>query len=176
MPIGCEKRSSMSFDVGLYERDSCMKLNNRWLFQIDGISAVAGALPPLKSARPHLQFKEQQISHLVQHIYYPVMGDWKPVTLTLYDNKVNENPVFEWVQEMYDPKPHGDKEWQPVADGNFKRNALLCLYDGCGEVIERWKYENAYPQSVNWGSLNMAESSFVTVDIRLRYDRAYLES
>jgi hypothetical protein len=176
----CQRRDSMAFDFGLGDRNGCQKLKSRWLFKIDQVSATTNALPPLKGARPHIEFKEQQISHLVQHIYYPVMSEWKPITLTLYDNQAHNNPVFTWMQTLYDPSST-DNEWRPVfrpgaEEGNFKRTAKLCLYDGCGEVIETWTYENAYPQSINWGTLDMADSNFVTVDITLRYDRAYVQS
>lgn len=179
MPIGCANRDRMGLDFGLEDPNTCFKQNNRWLFQIEGISAAANALPPLKASRPQLEFKEQQIAHLVQNIYYPIMAEWKPITLTLYDIRSDFNPVFEWVRQIYDP--NGVTEWRPVFTrnaiseaSNFKRTGLLCLYDGCGSVIEKWKFENCYPQAVNWGELNMAESNIVTVDITLRYDRAYV--
>jgi len=134
-----------------------------------------------------LEFREQQVSHLVQHIFYPVMGDWKPLQLTLYDTRPNENKVFEWVKMAYDPKPESNDdesndEWKPVYTEGcsestcFKRNAVLCMYDGCGKVTEKWKYENCYPREVNFGDLDMADMSLVLLEISLRYDRAYLVS
>ena len=184
MAIACTTRTNMGFDFGLNGLDSCFpKRKNRWLFQIEGISGVANALPPLKSSRPHLEFREQQISHLVQQIYYPIMADWKPIQLTLYDTKISANPVFDWVKRVYDPKPDGlYGEWRPVyldgvQDGfQFKRTGLLCLYDGCGNVVEQWTFENCYPQSVNFGDLDMADCAIMVMDITLRYDRAYIDS
>lgn len=178
MPLACVPRDNMSFDFGLQGIGACFpKITNRWLFQIEGISATANALPPLKASRPQLDFQEQQVQHLVQQIHYPVMAEWKPITLTLYDNKANENPVFDWIRQVYDP--NGDNEWRPVytagcQDTCFKRNGILCLYEGCGKVSEKWKFENCWPQSVNFGDLDMSNSEIVTVDITLRYDRAYI--
>jgi len=174
--VGCTHRDNMRLDFGLQGPRTCHKRNNRWLFQIEGISAVANALPPLKGSRPKFEFKEQQIAHLTQSIYYPIKAEWKPVNLTLYDIKKNENPVFNWMQLVYDPTPAAQSEWRPVlASGDsFKRNASLCLYDGCGQVIERWKFENCYPQNINWGDLDMGNSDVVVVDVTLRYDRAYI--
>jgi len=175
----CEKRPHMSLDFGLQDDQVCQKQKFRWLFKIDGVSGVSDALPPLKSHRPKLDLREQQIQHLVQQIYYPLKADWKTIQLSLYDIKVNENPVFEWLRVLYDPC--GDPEWRPIYqpgcdDGScFKRNAMLCLYDGCGNVIESWRYENCYPQTIDWGELDMGNSEVVMVDITLRYDRACLQ-
>ncbi len=54
--------------------------------------------------------------------------------------------------------------------------ATLQLYDGCGCLIEEWKYEHAWPQTVDFGDLEMNNSEFVTADVTLRYDRAYITS
>ena len=183
----CTDRDNMGFDLTLFGNGSSLldicfpKMKNRWLFQIDKVSGVANALPPIKASRPQLDFKEQQIAHLVQQLYYPIMADWKPLQLTLYDTKPNDNAVFDWIKLVYDPKPDGGDEWSPVYNGGggddgFKRDAVLCLYDGCGKVVEKWKYENCYPQAVNFGDLEMNEMHIVTMDLTLRYDRAYIES
>ena len=181
MAIGCVSRTNMGLDFGLDGLSACFpKVKNRWLFQIDGVCGVANALPPFKASRPQFDFKEQQVEHLIQPIYYPIKVDWKPIQLTLYDNQANTNLVFKWMQQVYDPD--GDTEWQPVfnayAEGlsQFNRDCVLCLYDGCGNVTESWWFENAYPQAINWGDLVMNEVSVVTVDITLRYDRAYIKN
>lgn len=179
MPLASVDRDNMGLDFGLNGLQACFpKFTNRWLFQIEGISATADALPPFKSSRPQLDFKEQQVAHLVQSVYFPLMVEWKPITLTLYDNKANKNPVFDWIKQVYDP--NGEIEWRPVYSSGcsettcFKRNALLCLYDGCGKVSETWKFENIYPQAVNFGELDMASANIVTIELTLRYDRAYI--
>lgn len=180
MPLACVDRDNMGFDFGLQSADACFpKMKFRWLFQIEGVSATVNALPPLKASRPQLTFKEQQVAHLTQDIYYPVLPEWKPINLTLYDITPNRNLVFDWIRTLYDP--NGEVEWRPVyspecQDGMcFKRNAILCCYDGCGKVTEKWKFENCYPNSVDWGDLDMGNSEVMTVDMTLRYDRAYIE-
>ena len=134
----------------------------------------ASLLPPLKSARPNLTFKEIEVQHLNETIYFPSKPEWKPITLTLYDIKKNNNPVFEWIKQVYNPR---DGFWQPpILPGKdyFKRTCRLKLYDGCGEVVETWVYENAWPQTIEFGELDMSQSEVVTIDITLRYDRAYI--
>lgn len=152
----------------------------RWLLKIDDISASGiNSLPPSQSSRPNLSFTEMEVRHLNENFYYPGKPDWKPIQLVLYDvvkqnaSGARRHPVFEWIKEVYDPKK--DAKWKPASNGFIKR-ADLEMYDGCGNIVERWVFENAWPQSVDFGSLDMNNSEILTCDIVLRYARAYIES
>ena len=165
---------NMGYDFGLENPEACMKRRNRWLFKIQNVSADGvSSLPPSKSARPSVSFKEIEVQHLNETVYFPGKPEWKPVTLTLYDLKKNLHPVFEWLSEVYDPKT--SSEYNPSCDGFKKPQATLELYDGCGEVIETWVFESVWPQSIEFGDLDMSSSELVTCDLTLRYDRAYIE-
>lgn len=61
------------------------------------------------------------------------------------------------------------------ATDGFKKEGKLELYDGCGEVIERWIFENMYIESADFGDLDHSDSGVVYVDLTIRYDRAYWE-
>lgn len=168
---------SMGFDFGLASPEACFKRKNRWIFYIDGIIADESAsginsLPPSKAARPSLQFKEIEAQHLNETVYYPGKPEWKPITITLYDLQKNNHPIFEWLSEIYIPDDI-DLSIFPSSSG-FKREASLRLYDGCGGIIEKWIFENAWPQNIEFGELDMSESGVVTCDLTLRYDRAYI--
>lgn len=169
----CNNRTNMGFDYGLESLESCIKQKHRWMFIIDGVSGSSKALPPLRANRPSLEMKEQQIAHIVEDIYYPIRPEWKPVAITLYDLKNKTNPVFDWLNSIYDAKEGKWKGITPNSKG-FKRKATLCLYSGCGDVVESWVFDNAYPMSINWGDLDMGISDVVTVELNLRYDRAYI--
>ena len=166
----------MTFDFGLETKEysSCIKQKNRWLFIIPFISADTGpnALPPLKSARPQISFKTMDIQHLNEIIYRPSKPDWKPINLVLYDLKKTRHPVFDWLQRQYDPS-NGD--WYQPKNQFIIDQAKLELYDGCGEIIETWIYENLWPETIEFGDLNMGEADFITCDLTLRYDRAYIK-
>lgn len=162
----------MTFDFGLGGRSTCHMRKFRWLFKIDGVSAVTGALPPEKSARPSLNFKEIEVQHLNETLFFAGKPEWKPITLTLYDLKKNNNPVFEWIKQAYNPC---EGRWSAPAPNTFKKSvARLEMYDGCGRVMETWIYENVWPQSIEWGELDMANSEYVTIELTLRYDRAFV--
>jgi hypothetical protein len=163
--------TTMGFDFGLESPNLCLKRKFRWLFKVQDVSAQGtNALPPEKGARPSLSFKEIEVQHLNEIIYYPSKPDWKPVTLTLYDLQKNENPVFKWLKEKYDPK---EGTWK-VGQQFKKPVATLEMYDGCGNIQESWTFENVWPNNIEWGELDMADSSYVVVELTLRYDRAYI--
>lgn len=170
------ERTNMGLAFGLQDASSCFPRKYRWLFIVDKIigddqGSSVNALPPIKGARPSVSYKEIELEHLSETIYFPGKPDWKPIQLTLYDLKRNKNPIFDWVKLFYDPT--SDSNTIKFAVGGFKKNATLELYDGCGQIMETWVFENAWPQSVDFGDLDMSSTEIVTVDITLRYDRAY---
>lgn len=187
----------MSFDFGLEKPDTCFKRKNRWLFKIPNICADGvSSLPPNKAARPNISFKVIEAQHLNETIYFPGKPEWKPINLTLYDIKragQTTHVIFEWLKRLYDPKTgeyknagdYGFKIPSPLANAPIigtlfpvsgQSDATLELYDGCGEVIEKWVFENIWPESIEFGDLDMQGSDIITCDLTLRYDRAYLES
>lgn len=172
---------NMGLDFGLNGDGKFCKRKFRYLFRIDGVVADSNApmktLPPIQSARPNLNFKEMQVNHLIEDVFYPAKPDWKPISLTLYDLKIDPHPVWEWIKEFYDPKSGtllSPNEKQGPTEG-FIRKAILDLYDGCGELVESWVYEDAWPQAINFQTLDMGSSEIVTLDITIRYVRAYVE-
>lgn len=167
--------AKMGLQFGLEKGQWC-KRGNRWMFKIPDIagdeSPGVDALPPEKSARPSLSFKEMSAQHLTEEIFYPAKPDWKPITVSLYDLKRSRHPVyFKWIEELY--KVSLGEFYEPNAK-KFIKECTLTLYDGCGNNIEQWIYEDCWPQSINFGSLDMSSSPILTCEITIRYARAYL--
>lgn len=183
-----DKHMGLSFGLELSSSD-ILKRKYRWKFKIQGVSGMINALPHKKGARPSLSFKEQEFQHLNESVWYPMKPEWKPIPLHLYDLKCNKNPVFDWIAKnsnsvgaaangtspsgLYDPE---NGTWRPVLECNIKRIGTLIMLDGCHNAIETWIFENCYPQSVDWGDLDMFQSEVVGVDVTIRYDRAYIQA
>lgn len=177
---GCPN-GSMGFGFGM--EDPEWKRHNRWLFRIPGISAgPTPALPPKKGARPSIQMKEEMVQHISEVIYFPVKAEWKTMSLVLYDLRCNENVVFDWLTNIYNPNPGDITFSMPLEsinnaiDGTNGIKIPICLlelYSGCGDILEQWIYENVYPSEINWGELDMDSSEVVVVEMTLRFDRAY---
>ena len=172
----------MGMRFGLEDSTTIIKRKFRWLFQIRPISAVepslgqTNALPPRRGARPSLSWKEFEFQHLNESIHYPFKPEWKPVQLQLYDINCNQNPVFDWIRYTQQPGMllQGGMYDPGMGGCNFKRLGTLLMLDGCGNTIEHWTFENCYPQNIEWGELDMDSNDLVTVDLTLRYDRAYI--
>lgn len=166
----------MGLQFGLEKDAMCPKRAFRWLFKIPMISCddspnAVNALPPEKSARPNLSFKEMDVNHLIEDVYYPAKPDWKPISLTLFDFKKEKHPVFEWIKEVYKPK---DGQFFEALRNDLIKECELTLYSGCGEPMESWIFEDCWPQAINFNTLDMTSSAIVMVDITLRYARAYI--
>lgn len=172
----CNANMGLSFGLELSSLNP--KIKNRWLFSIPGVSAVINALPPKKAGRPGITMKETEFHHISESIWYPMKADWKTVNVTLFDIRCNKNPVFDWLTKIYDPSGElagvaSTGDFKPIVDSGLLKDANLELYDGCGQVLETWKFERCYPQSIEWGELDMDSNDMVMVDIVLRYQRAY---
>ena len=168
--------AKMGLQFGLDKGQYC-KRSFRWLFAIPNVTPDSGTgeganvLPPEKSARPNLGFKEMNAQHLIEEVFYPAKPDWKPINLTLYDLKKGNHPVFEWIREHYKPQP--GILYPPNANA-FIKECTLTLYNGCGDSVEQWIFEDAWPQNANFQVLDMNDSGIVTCDLTLRYARAYV--
>jgi hypothetical protein len=165
---------SMGFQFGLEQSANTLKRKFRWLLKIPGISADSSvnSLPPSKSARPNLSFKEVEVKHLVETVYYPGRPEWKTINLTLFDLQKNENPIIAWFKNIYDVTGNGT--WTPSGENNFKKQATLEMYNGCGDTIETWNFDNVWPQTIEFGELDMTSPDVVMIDVTLRYDRAFI--
>lgn len=172
----------IGFVAGVY-----FKRQNRFLIYIPGIThngfngnrTLQQVLVEEKAARPSISFKEIEVPHLVETIYYPGRPDWKPLKVTLYD-VANNNPVWNWINRNYDVKEnslnyYGSMQYANniLEEGKFKRNINIYMLDGCGNAIESWTYENAYPSEIEYGDTDMSTSETMKITLTLRYDRAY---
>lgn len=163
-----------SMGIGVMGGDICVKRKFRWMFRISNVVGEGvNMLPPDKAARPSLSFKEIEAQHLNETVYFAGKPDWKPIQLTLFDIKTNRNPIFDWLKRQYDVC-NGIATWQRP-NSFWKRKVELEMYDGCGEVLEKWIIQNAWPNNIEWGDLDMGESGYSTVELTLRYDRAWIE-
>lgn len=169
----------------LANQDVVFKRRFRWMLTISGVAGDGmTVLPPLRGARPDLEFKDIEVPHLIEDVYLPGKPVWKPINLVLYDVciKGKKHPIWEWILMIYDP---AKGYYGPILDSanstsmwsggqSFKGDANLELYSGCGDVVEKWVFQNAYPSQVNFGELDMSNSEVITCDVTLKYDRAYL--
>ena len=172
------------------------KRQNRFIMYIPDIThtgtgqrSISKALVEEKSARPNISFKEIEVPHLIETIYFAGRPDWKPLKVTLYDVS-NGNPAWDWIKANYAVDSNNGQvsvqykgslssisnTLSLQTSSNFKRTIQIFMLDGCGNAIEAWTYMNAFPTDVEFGETDMTGNDVMKVNLTLRYDRAYWES
>lgn len=165
----------MAINMGLnWWSGSVFKRKYRWLFLIDGIvDSGVNALPPERGSRPVIAMKSSAFEHLTETINFPVKPEWKSLVLSLFDAKCKFWPVWDkWLKNFYDPE---SGKFTPVLDAQYKKNGTLKLYDGCGVEMEKWVFENMYPEDIDFDTLDMTDNGIMYITLTLKYDRAYLD-
>lgn len=76
--------------------------------------------------------------------------------------------IFNWIASIYNITDPCRLEMGSKT-GDYQGEGLLRLYDGCGQTVEAWLMQNMWPQSVNFGELDMASSDECTIELTLRY-------
>lgn len=176
----------MGMQMGLEGDGRFCKRQFRWMFTIDNVigdlssSGSMQCLPPEKSARPSLSFKEMNVQHMIEEVFYPAKPDWKPITVTVFDLQKSEHPVWMWLNNLYFIDEQNAKFVEPNAikgpTEGFIRQCTLQLFNGCGEIVETWVYDDCWPQSVNFQPLDMTQNGLVMCEVTLRYARAYIKA
>jgi hypothetical protein len=81
------------------------------------------------------------------------------------------NPIWtNWIKPFYSPEVG---IYNYVLDAKYKKEAILTMLDGCGNTIESWTFENAYPEEINFDDLDMSSNDILNISLSLKYDRAY---
>lgn len=142
-------------------------------------------------ARPQLDIEETEINYLHGKFWLPGKATWQSMTVTYYDvagtvasalspfsgdgsgafpagGTGELTSIFEWIASVYDiTNPTTLQMGGALQD--YEGYGILRLYDGCGQTIERWNIEGMWPQSVNFGELDMNSSDDVNIELTLRY-------
>jgi hypothetical protein len=176
--------ASMGLQMGLEGDGRFCKRQFRWMFTIDNVigdlSSGGGikCLPPEKSARPNLSFKEMNVQHLSEEVFYPAKPDWKPIQITVFDLVKSKHPIWQWLNKVYVVSNGAGVMLEPnrnKGQDGFIRTCSLQLFNGCGVPQETWVFEDAWPQAVNFQTLDMTQNGIVMCDLTLRYARAYIK-
>lgn len=160
--------------------DVIFKRKFRWTFEIEyccgGVDA--GRIVPASFVkmgnRPQIDFEEIEINYLNGKMFIPGKGTWQPLSITYYDvagltSGSATSELLSWIASIYDfTNPECLKMNSALA--GYSGRAKLMLYDGCGNPLESWVLDHVWPQSVNWGDLDMGSSDECTIELTLRYD------
>lgn len=150
----------------------------RWTFEIQYCCSQGGftvAKDFVKVGnRPQVDIEEIEINYLNGKMWIPGKATWQTLAITYYDvagvanNGASTNSILGWIATIYD---FTDPVCLPMNSKpcDYEGTARLILYDGCGEPLEAWILRHVWPQSVNWGDLDMSSSEECTIELTLRF-------
>lgn len=148
--------------------DVIFKRKFRWTMEIK----TPGGLIPRHyvklAARPKLSIDSTEINFLNATTWIPGKAKWEPISVTYYDiPDQTMKPLWDWIASIYDFQKPADLFQSEKAGWNGEVN--LMLFDGCGNELERWQLLSCWPESVDFGDLDYANSDEVTMELSLRY-------
>lgn len=153
-----------------------IKRKFRWTF---GMTTPVGVIPPSyvkASGRPQLEVDETELNFLNATTWIPGRAKWQPITVTYIDvaNDVSVAGLYNWIATIYNFQ---DSVNLPQSEKlGWNGTGLLTMYDGCGTPLETWTLGSCWPQSVNFGELDMGDSDVATIEMTLRYSEVLYNS
>ena len=107
------------------------KLQNRYVFQIDGIPAYM-----VKATnRPKIAFEEVELKHMNVSRFIKGKGTWEAIDITLYDPVVPSaaQAVMEWVR-----LGHESVTGRDGYSDFYKKDCSIQVLGPVGDIVEEW--------------------------------------
>lgn len=130
-------------------------------------------------SKPNVSFDDITLDTYNSRIYLAGKTTWEPITLNVRDDVSNkvQNAVGEQLQKQFD----FFEQSSAAAGSDYKFTMKIEILDGGNSssggyhdvvIIETFTLVGCYIQSVNYNSLNYAESAANTISLTIRYDNA----
>ena len=127
------------------------------------------------AARPSLGIDETEINYLNATTWIPGKAKWETMNVTYIDvATVEMAPLFNWLASLYN-FTNPDTLEMGSQRRDYTGTGILKLWDGCGQLIERWTMSDMWPTQVNFGELGYEDSAEATIDLTLRYSNVLYE-
>lgn len=121
------------------------------------------------ASRPDLSIEETEINYLNGKTWIPGKAVWEPITVTYYDVSSNTHvELLGWIASIYD---FTDPSCAHMNSNriSYTGTANLYLFDGCGNIMERWVFADMWPTSIKFGDLDMGSSDVCEIEMTMRY-------
>jgi hypothetical protein len=160
------------------------KQKNKWRALFTGLGGVLGsssgvpndlALQVITATRPSLSYEEVQLDRYNSRIYVAGKHQFEPCTLTVEDDVTNR--AANAIQTQLEKQQRligATGPWMNTEATAFtyKFGMSLEMLDGNEAVVESWKYEGCFLQSVDWGDLDYSTGEKMTINLTVRFDHA----
>lgn len=143
------------------------KLQNRFLFSIDGIPAYLVR----QADRPKLTFDEVTLDHI--NIKRKIKGkaDWQNINATLYDpvTPSGAQAVMEWIRLSHESVTGRDGY-----SDFYKKDVRFQTLGPVGDIVEEWTCKGAFVTNADFGSGDWTSSTPMEIQITMRVDYCVL--
>jgi hypothetical protein len=123
------------------------KLQNRFIFQIDGIPAYL-----VKQAdRPKYTNEVVVLEHINKKRKVKGKSDWQDINVTLYDpvTPSGAQAVMEWVRLSHESVTGRDGY-----SDFYKKDLTFNVLGPVGDIVSEWIIKGALITDINWGDYN----------------------
>ena len=127
------------------------KVQNRFIMNIDGIPAYL-----IKAtARPSITVGSITLDHINLKRKLKGKSEWQDMSITLYDPIVpsGAQAVMEWVRLAHESVT-GRNGYADM----YKKDIQIQVLGPVGDVVEKWDIKGAFPNSVNFQSMDWANA------------------
>src|SRR5262249_14579724 len=126
--------------------------------QIKSITEVSG----LKMEQDVIELKENGADG--KYVIKKLPGRWKAGEVTLTRGLTAETSFEKWV-----------KDWNVGKMADSRKGGAIIVYDFEGQPVKRYKLTNAWPKSLEIGTLKAGDTSVLTEKLVLTYERCETE-
>ena len=144
------------------------KMQNRFIMYIDGIPAYMIKA----SGRPSISNNPVTLDHINLKRYIKGKSEWGTIEISLYDPVVPSaaQACMEWVRLAHESVTGRNG----YADF-YKKDVVINVLGPVGDKVEEWTLKGAFPESVNFGSMDWATGEPIMVSMTLRMDYCILQ-
>ena len=158
------------------------KHKNRWRVLFTGLGGNLGAsagvpndlsMQVITVTRPSLNFEEVQLDRYNSRAYVGGKHTFDPCQMTVEDDVTNKaSNAIQTQLERQQRLIGATGPWlntEATAFG-YKFGMVLEMLDGNETVVEGWKYEGCFLQTVDWTDLDYSTGEKVTINMTVRFD------
>ena len=163
------------------------KQKHRWRVTFVGLAKlVPGASSreltrqAINVTRPNMSFEDVPIHRYNSTAYVAGKHTFEPMSLTVEDDITGlaayaVQGQLETQQRIIGNDLPGDWLNSAATGSDYKFGTILESLDGNEGVVETWKLEGCFIQSVDYGDMDYSASDAVTISMQLRFDHARQE-
>ena len=138
------------------------------LFDICGGQSVPKHYVKVAS-RPNLSVEEVEVNFLNAKTWIPGKASWETMTVTYIDvATADAAPLFNWLASVYNFTDPINLEMGSQRQ-DYTATAVLKMWDGCGQLLEKWEMKDVWPTAINFGDVDYASSDECTIELTMRY-------